>query len=190
MKSKLYIIVILLFISLLAVIIADSFNHNYTDEPEDSDVIIVLGGGDQGRVQKAAELYESGYADTVLMTPLEHSFSAEELITIGTNYDIDKTDIMLGKESTSTHTNAEQSIEIMEEQGFDSALVVTNDYHIKRTKIAFDRLNDDDAMTFSYINAMNLSNERWYERENSGSLWLNEFIKTWGYRLGLYNWFG
>lgn len=190
MNSKLYIVVLLLFISLLGVIIADSFYHNYTDEPEDSDVIVVLGGGDQGRVQKAAELYESGYADTVLMTPVGVRFTSEELENVGRHYGIDAEDIIVEEESTSTHTNAEQSIEIMEEEGFDSALVVTNDYHIKRTKIAFDRLNDDDAMTFSYINAMNLSNERWYERENSGSLWLNEFIKTWGYRLGLYNWFG
>lgn len=189
MNSKLYIVVLLLFVSLLGVLIADSFYHNYTDDPEDSDVIIVLGGGDQGRVDKAAELYQSGYADTVVMTPVGDRFTSDELISVGRHYGIDKSDILVEEESTSTHTNAEQSIKIMEDEGFDSALVVTNDYHIKRSKLAFDRLNDGD-MTFHYINAMNLSGERWYERENSGSIWLNEFVKTWGYRFGLYNWFG
>lgn len=189
MNSKLYIVIMLLFISLLGVIIADSFYHNYTDDPVDSDVIVVLGGGDQGRVDKAAELYQAGYADTVIMTPVGDRFSAEELMTIGRHYGIDEEDIMIEEDSSSTHTNAEESVKIMEEEGFDSALIVTNDYHIKRTRLAFDRLNDG-KMTFNYISAMNLSNERWYERENSGTIWLNEFVKTWGYRFGLYNWFG
>src|SRR5699024_6873592 len=164
MNSKLYIVVLLLFISLLGVIIADSFYHNYTDEPEDSDAIVVLGGGDQGRVEKAADLYQAGYAETVIMTPVGDRLSAEELTTVGRHYGIDAEDIMIEEDSSSTHTNAEESIKIMEAEGFDSALVVTNDYHIKRSRLAFDRLNDGD-MTFHYINAMNLSNERWYERE-------------------------
>lgn len=189
MNSKLYIVILLLFISMLALLIADSFYHNYTDEPEDSDVIIVLGGGDQGRVDKAAELYQAGYADTVIMTPVGVRFSDEELKTIGRHYGIDESDIMIEDGSSSTHTNAEESIKIMEAEGFDSALVVTNDYHIKRSRLAFDRLNDG-SMTFNYINAMNLSGERWYEREDSGTIWVNEFVKTWGYRFGLYNWFG
>lgn len=189
MNSKLYIVVLLLFVSLLGVIIADSFYHNYTDDPEDADVIVVLGGGDQGRVDKAAELYQAGYADTVMMTPVGDRFTSEELINTGRHYGIDESDIIVEEESTSTHTNAEQSIRIMEEEGFDSALIVTNDYHIKRSRLAFDRLNDG-SMTFTYINAMNLSGERWYERENSGVIWMNEFIKTWGYRFGLYKWFG
>src|SRR5699024_10968452 len=154
----------LLFISMLGVLIADSFYHNYTDEPEDADVIIVLGGGDQGRVDKAAELYQSGYADKVIMTPVGVRFTAEELKTIGRHYGIDEEDIIIEDDSGSTYTNAEESIEIMEDEGFDSALIVTNDYHIKRARLSFDRLNDD-SMTFNYINAMNLSDERWYERE-------------------------
>jgi|SRR5699024_7863598 len=189
MNSKLYLVILLLFISLLGVIIADSFYHNYTDEPQDADVIIVLGGGDQGRVEKAADLYESGYADTVLMTPVGDRFTGEQLKNVGRHYGIDASDIIVEEESTSTHTNAAESIRIMEKEGFDSALVVTSDYHIKRSRISFDRLNDG-SMTFNYINAMNLSDERWYERENSGTIWVNEFVKTWGYRFGMYNWFG
>ena len=189
MNSKLYIVILLLFISMLALLIADSFYHNYTDEPEDSDVIIVLGGGDQGRMDKAAELYQAGYADTVIMTPIGDRFSGEELKSIGRHYGINEGDIIIEDDSGSTYTNAEESIEIMEEEGFDSALIVTNDYHIKRARLSFDRLNDG-SMTFNYINAMNLSDERWYERENSGTIWMNEFVKTWGYRFGLYNWFG
>lgn len=189
MNSKLYIVITLLFISLVGAVIADSFYHSYTDEHVDSDVIVVLGGGDQGRVEKAAELYQAGYADTVILTPVGVRYNAEELKTIGRHYGIDEEDIMIEEDSSSTHTNAEESIKLMEEEGFDSALVVTNDYHIKRTRLAFDRLNDG-SMTFNYINAMNLSNERWYERENSGTIWLDEFVKTWGYRFGMYNWFG
>ena len=102
MNSKLYIVILLLFISMLALLIADSFYHNYTDEPEDSDVIIVLGGGDQGRMDKAAELYQAGYADTVIMTPIGDRFSGEELKSIGRHYGIDESDIIVEEESDST----------------------------------------------------------------------------------------
>src|SRR5699024_4739956 len=186
MNSKLYIAILLLSISLPALLIADCFFRNYTHKPEDSDVLIALCTDIQRRKSNAAELYQAGYADTVIMTPIGDRFSGEELKSIGRHYGIDESDIMVEEESDSTYTNAEESIKIMEEEGFDSALVVTNDYHTKRSRLAFDRVNDSDK-TFIFINAMNLSGERWYERENSGTIWLNEFVKTWGYRFGLYN---
>lgn len=182
------IIIPLLILFILTATLIESFNHDYFDQPEKSDTIIILGGGDQGRVQQAADLYQSGYADNVIITPVEERYTSAELITILRHYGFNEEDITVEEESTSTYSNAEKTIEILDSKNFDSALVVTSDYHIKRAKIAFERLNDG-SKDFHYIPATNLGGEKWHEREDANKHWFNEFIKVWGYRLGLYKFF-
>lgn len=53
---------------LIFVAIIDSFSHSQTDAPKQADVIIML-GGDVGRLEKAAELYKEGYSDYVIISP-------------------------------------------------------------------------------------------------------------------------
>lgn len=69
MIRKLIIPLLILFI--LTATLIESFNHDDFDQSEKSDTIIILGGGDQGRVQQAADLYKTGYADNVIITPVE-----------------------------------------------------------------------------------------------------------------------
>lgn len=189
MKKKIIIPLLILLTFISVAILMDSLNHTHSDQAGNSDTIIILGGGDQGRVQQAARLYESGYADNVIITPVEERYTSEELITILRHYGFSEEDITVEEESTSTYSNAEKTIEIMDDNNFDSALVVTSDYHIKRAKIAFDRINEE-SKEFHYIPATNLAGEKWREREDSHVHWFNEFIKVWGYRLGLYKFFG
>lgn len=54
---------------LCIVVVIDSFNHSKIDIPKRTDIIIMLGGGDNGRMEKAAELYHASYADYVMITP-------------------------------------------------------------------------------------------------------------------------
>src|SRR5699024_11823222 len=80
----LLVILALIFIAILI----ESFIQGEADSPEDSDVIVILGGGDQGRVEKAADLYQSGYAGKVLITPAGDRYNAEELTSIVRHYEI------------------------------------------------------------------------------------------------------
>lgn len=189
MKKKIIIPLLILLTFISVAILVDSLNHTHSDQLAKSDTIIILGGGDQGRVQQAARLYESGYADNVIITPVEGRYTSEELITILRHYGFAEEDITVEEESTSTYSNAQKTIEIMNRNNFDSALIVTSDYHMKRAKIAFDRLNDE-SKEFHYIPATNLAGEKWHEREDAHIHWFNEFLKVWGYRLGLYKFFG
>lgn len=188
MKKKILIPLLAIITIVITATLIDSLLHTYSDKPENSDAIIILGGGDQGRVEEAASLYKSGYADKVIITPVAKRYTTDELVTIIRHYGIDEEDIIIDETSTSTYTNALRTIEIMDEYNFESALVVTNDYHVKRSKLIFERLNDD-SKSFKYISATNLEGEKWYERENAVSHWFGELIKVWGYRLGLYNFF-
>ena len=69
MKIRIIVIIICIVLMLMVTSVIDCFNHNETDTPEKADVIIMLGGGDKGRMEKAAELYHEGYADYVIITP-------------------------------------------------------------------------------------------------------------------------
>lgn len=181
----LLVILALIFIAILI----ESFIPGEADSPEDSDVIVILGGGDQGRVEKAADLYQSGYAGKVLITPAGDRYNAGELTSIVRHYGVEEEDVIVDTESTSTYSNAERTLEIMNDNNFESAMIVTSDYHLKRAKLAFERLNNNDK-TFNYISASNLEGKKGLDREDAFSHWIGEFIKIWGYRFGLYNLFG
>ena len=184
MKIRIAVILICISLMLMMVVIIDSFNHNKTDSPKKADVIIML-GGDSGRLEKSAELYHNGYADYVMISPEIESIrsqSTEYAIELG----IPQSAIIEEDNATSTYTNATETMKLMEEYSFDSALVVTSDYHLKRSKMIYDRVNDGQY-ELTYIAALSANGEKWNERPGAKRLWFTEFYKLWGYRLGLYN---
>lgn len=185
MKIKIAVIIICITLMLIVTLVIDSFNHNETDTPEKVDVIIMLGGGDKGRMEKAAELYHQGYAEYVMITPESEDIyaqSTEFALELGIPEDA----IIEEYKATSTYTNAIESLKLMDEYGFDSALVVTSDYHLKRSKMIYDRVNDGQY-ELTYIAALGADGETWKERSYADRIWFTEFYKLWGYRLGLYN---
>ena len=70
--------------------------------------------------------------------------------------------------ATSTYTNVVESLELMGEYGFDSALVVMSDYHLKRSKMIYDRVNDGQY-ELKYIAALGADGETWKEKSYSDS---------------------
>lgn len=88
-------------------------------------------------------------------------------------------------DATSTYTNATQTMDKMREHGFTSAIIVTSDYHMKRSKLIFDRVNDG-SVKFIYVPALSVEGEQWIERDYALRIWESEFVKMWGYRFGLY----
>jgi len=59
--------------------------------------------------------------------------------------------LILEEEATSTWTNATNMIEIMEENNWDSAIVVTTDYHTRRIHLSFERASREKDMDFTYV---------------------------------------
>lgn len=184
-KFKFLILMPLLLLSVGLFIFIDSFNHSYSDEPETSDVIVVLtGAGDKGRMIKAADLYHKGYGNKVLITPVLENSSLESL-EVALDLGIKSSDILTDYEATSTYTNAIETMEIMQKYDLKSGLIVTNDFHIKRSKLIFERVKPD-YIEFLYIPAYSVNGEKWYEREYANYYWYREFYKYWGYMFGMY----
>lgn len=117
------------------------------DAPEPADVIIVLGGGLDPvsgaplstlayRLERAAELYEAGYAPRLIVSggqgadePMSEAESMRRyLVELGIPDDA----IILEDRSTNTQQNLEYSKAIMTAENYDSALIVTSDYHLWR----------------------------------------------------------
>lgn len=186
MKVKITIILGALLLILAVAVLIDSVMHNYSDEPEESDVIIMLGGGDEERMKKAADLYHDGYARHVLITPVIEEEKFTQSVSQAEALGIPEEAIITENDATSTYTNATISFDIMEEHNYDSALIVTTDYHIKRAKYIFDKENENH-FDLNYIPAYSENNKQWHERDDAFRLWWRELIKMWGYRFSLYN---
>src|SRR5699024_3413213 len=169
---------------LIMVVIIDSFNHNKTDSPKKADVIIML-GGDSGRLEKSVELYHNGYADYVMISPEIESIrsqSTEYAIELG----IPQSAIIEEHKATSTYTNATETLKLMGKYDFNSALVVTSDYHLKRSKMIYDRVNNGQY-ELTYIAAVGPNAEQCNVRTVDKRHLFSELYKLWGYRQGLYN---
>lgn len=114
------------------------------EAPEPADVIIVLGAGVWetgaspamiGRVKQAATLYQQGFAPKLIVSgglgefPPTEALVMQELLM---NKDVPQEDILLEERATNTHENIKYSLEIMGEKGFESAIIVTDVFHLKR----------------------------------------------------------
>lgn len=175
-------------LSLTLFIFLDSINLGIPDQPETADVIILLGGGDEGRMAKAAELYREGYANFVMITPVIEYEHSNHSVQTAVRHGIPESQLILEHNAISTYTNATTSMALMREHNFESALVVTSDYHIKRSKFIFNRVNDG-SFTFKFISALSADGNHWYELHYAKMIWQSEFVKMWGYRFGMYRFF-
>lgn len=188
MKKKLLIACVMLVPVLFLFSLIENFNHNYSDTPKNSDLIVMI-GGDTGRLKHAAELYEDGFADSVMITPVINISGLEQNIESAAAYGIPESALIADYTAESTYTNATATMAYMKENDMTTALIVTSDYHIKRTKYIFEKENDG-SLQFKYIAALSKNGDRWYDTSDAFLIWYSEYIKMWWYRFGLYRFTG
>lgn len=154
--------------------------------PRRSDVIVVLSGG-EGRLQKGAKLFHDGYGDFVLLSnSTVQSNTTAEAIALG----IPDDRILEEDKATSTYTNAVYAKELINQNNFRSAIIVSSDFHMRRTKLIFDRIFKDTDIQLLYIpsNTNWFSKNRWWEEKFSRRIVINEWIRIVGYQFYLYKW--
>ena len=179
------------FLIVTAVSLAISFcilaNLEINEEPVVSDIIIVPEGAPERGV-KASELLEEGYSESgkVIVSPLIVDAEFLQLKPYGELGMMDE-DILADYQATSTWTNAVYSIALMEENGYDSAIVVSSDYHMNRVKFSFEKAAEGKDLKFIYVSAGGPYGLPWIEIQLGRRLVQNEIFKTVGYWLGLYH---
>lgn len=138
----------------LAVVIAQ---YGEVDRAENADVIIVLGAGNRyvigRRAAHGAELWQKGVADYLICTggdsmhtrQSEAEICRDNLIRDGVPEDV----IFLESVSRSTEENAIEARKIMEEQNWQSAVVVSDNYHLWRAQMIFTERLDEDWQIYT-----------------------------------------
>lgn len=180
-KFVLLICVLLLIIGLFS---AGSFLV-LSESPKQADVIIVLSGG-QGRVEKAAELYKEGYAPYIILSNAKESTSKsgdmlQTALALGIPQDV----IYTENAAESTYQNADFTLPIMKEHAFQSAIVVSSEFHMRRVKFLFDRVYKKSDIELTYVgSASGYNAKRWWSDRKSRETTFNEYVKMIGNTFG------
>lgn len=158
--------------------------------PVVADVIIVPEGGPE-RAPTAGALYKQGYSRSgqVIVSPLA-----------GPGFDftwyyelagVPNSAIIQENQATSTWTNALYTLDLMATYGYDSALIVTTDYHSRRTRMIYERVNHNYGFDLTYVSAYPVVDDEiqpYQENTSNRALAQEEIYKYYGYLFGLYHW--
>ncbi len=151
-------------------------------EPQTADVIFVLSGAD-GRVEEALALVDKGFSDSIVLTNTR-GFRDSEIARVTRK--VVSNNIYTDYESTSTLASAEFSKDLMEEQNLSSALIVSSDYHMRRTKLNYDRAFQGSGIELIYISTeSSYLPLRWWTDKYSIGVTGSEYIKLIGNFVGI-----
>lgn len=170
------------------------FNLNVAGEPKKSDLIIVPEGPGIERAQKSLDLINAGYSKSgkIIVSPFINEESGTDFR--GHYHEILEDNdqaVIQENEASSTWSNAVLTLDIMDKQGYKSAIIVSSDYHTRRVRYAYEKVNQDYHFDLTYVAAYPQD-----EREHDVPYWdhsdnrryaLNELPKLLGYWLGLYH---
>jgi uncharacterized SAM-binding protein YcdF (DUF218 family) len=151
---------------------------------QQSDVIIIL-GGDSERVSYGVELYRENYSDNIIVTggpvniPYVNTTLAElqkkEAIELG----VLPEDIFLADTSTTTYEDALFARDIMLQNNFTSAIVVSSPYHMRRAAWLFGKVfkNDDITLLYSPVENSWFKPEQWWTDGRKIHAVMDEYAK-------------
>jgi uncharacterized SAM-binding protein YcdF (DUF218 family) len=127
------------------------------EQPVKSDVIIVL-GGDIGRIEKGVALYHEGLAPYIMVSDggsRNHPSTAEadKMIKKAKELGVPSSAIIQELRSQSTYGNAVYSLDLSKSHNFHSALIVSSDYHMLRTKLTYEHIFSNSGIRLTYCAA-------------------------------------
>jgi uncharacterized SAM-binding protein YcdF (DUF218 family) len=143
----------------LSVVIALSiainiWNYGKIDEKAPSDVAIVLGASvwEDGvspvyreRINHAITLYKDGFVDYIILTGClgEGSYKSDSQVAkeYALSQGIPEERILIEEKSTITEENLEFSKEVMEENDLETAIIVSDPLHMKRSMLMAEDYN-------------------------------------------------
>jgi len=158
------------------------------------DTIIIMGGGDEGRMNEALELYREKYARIIVLT--ETGVHIEELDYLQSfdlriqllNNGVPSGNILItDSEVTSTLEEAYAVKQLLERRQFSSAIIVTDPYHTKRTSIIFkDVFSEQDIeLYFRPVTPSWYNSRTWFLSPSGWKFTILEYVKLLAYKLGL-----
>ncbi len=160
------------------------------------DAIIIMGGGNEGRMDEALELYREKYARIVILTEtgerideFDYLQSFDLRIQLLNNGVPSGNILITDTKVTSTLEEAQAVKQLLERRQFSSAIIVTDPYHTKRTSIIFkDVFSEQDIkLHFRPVNPSWYNSRTWFLTADGWKYTILEYVKLLAYKLGLQN---
>ena len=164
------------------------------DELQPANAIVMLSGGVESRMEEALSLYRDGYGKVIILT--ETGQQLENFETLHSNDiriqllnngvpggNILITDI----EVNSTADEAHAVKELLTNQQFTSAIIVTDPYHIRRTAVVFRDIFGDSPikLIFRPVRGSWYNSRNWVLKGEGWKFTVMEYLKLAGYYLGI-----
>lgn len=104
------------------------------------------------RVKKSVELYKEGRGSKIIFTggftSASSTSEAQLMSGIAQTFGVPQGMIILEEKATTTVGNAICTKQILEDQGFESAIIVTSPTHLRRAKYVFNKIIPDKQLEF------------------------------------------
>jgi uncharacterized SAM-binding protein YcdF (DUF218 family) len=148
-----------------------------------ADVIVILAGEDEERVEYGAYLFRKNLAkkNRVIMAggPAVWKYSWADLMKEHAEYiGIPGKNILLEDKSRSTEEDAKYTKEILSKYGYKSLILVTSPYHSKRAFTIFQKVMGKDIKVISApVENSWFQFDEWWKRRRDRSMVLSEFSK-------------
>ncbi len=202
---KILAIIIFIFITGIVILFLSYRFLNYflvvTKSLEPADAIVLMAGNDKRRLTAVADLYQRGFAPTVLLTN-DGIFSAWSNEYSRNLYQVEWAQLELIKNGvpkdaivklkytqSGTFYDALNTKVFVQENKITSLIVVTSDYHTRRTLWSFEKVFIEQQVKLSvYSSGINSPVENWVERILRSNTLIYEFLKLNYYkcRFGLF----
>lgn len=161
-----------------------------SDKLEKADVIAVFSGDNGPRTERAVELLKEGYADYLILSGgkvYDDVTMAELMKNHAIKLGVDEDKILIDDKASTTNENADFTAEIIEEHNFKSVIVVTSDYHTRRSKLAMEKALENTLIDGEKVSvSVTPSKEekfttKWWTSGNSVLMVISEYLKLAGY---------
>lgn len=113
-----------------------------------ADAIVVVSGGDtEARTAAGIALYQQGWADYLVLSgaALDKTgpSNAAAMKLQAENAGVPESAILVDEDAANTQQNAENTQSILEERGFQDAILVTSGYHQRRASLEFNKRSEN-----------------------------------------------
>lgn len=147
------------------------------EDPGVADAIIVLTGG-HSRIAAAIDLLKSGKGERLLISGVNPIADEADLrAATGADADLFSCCVDIDHAALDTVGNAQESAKWMRANAYDSAIVVTNNYHMPRSLLEMRRsIGDADLKPYPVVNAR-LDSGEWITKPNAIRVLFTEYTK-------------
>lgn len=166
----------------------------YADDLEPADVIVVLSGGTDSRMNEALSLYKEDYGKIIALTEtgeqtegFEYLNSFDMRIQLMNN-GVPSGNIMITELTVNNTVDEAVAIrDLMQNRQYRSAIVVTDPYHTRRSKLIFNQVFDGTDITIRVhpVRSSWYNSRTWFTSVKGWQFTLLEYAKLISMKLGI-----